>query len=77
MGISHKVKNKWQEAVKTVKKNQLIMEQKCYVYQQPSRKMLSVCEWCQISLNIKIPILFIEPLLCWIIAAKRVLSKQS
>ena len=60
-----------------MKKNQLIVEEKLHVHQQPSRKMLSVCVWYQLRKNIKIPILFIAPLQCWIIAAKDVLPKQA
>ena len=47
MDTSQRAKNQWQEAVKAVKKNQLTVEEKLHVHQQPS-KMSSVCVWCQL-----------------------------
>ena len=49
MDTSQRTKNQWQEAVKTVKKNQLAVEEKLHVHQQPSKKMSSVCVWCQLG----------------------------
>ena len=46
MDTSQRGNNQWQEAVKAVNKNQLIMGEKLHVHQQPSRNMLSVCVWC-------------------------------
>ena len=48
MDTSQRAKNQWQEAVKAVKKNQLTVEEKLHVHQQPSKKMSSVCVWCQL-----------------------------
>ena len=48
MDKSQRAKNQWQEAVKAVKKNQLTVEEKLHVHQQPSKKMSSVCVWCQL-----------------------------
>ena len=48
MDTSQRAKNQWQNAVKAVKKNQLTVEEKLHVHQQPSKKMSSVCVWCQL-----------------------------
>ena len=48
MDTSQRAKNQWQEVVKAVKKNQLTIEEKLHVHQQPFKKMSSVCVWCQL-----------------------------
>ena len=45
---SQRAKNQWQEVVKAVKKNQLTVEEKFHVHKQPSKKMSSLCVWCQL-----------------------------
>ena len=48
MDTSQRAKNQWQNAIKAVKKNQLTVEEKLHVHEQPSKKMPSVCVWCQL-----------------------------
>ena len=59
-----------------MKKNQLLVEKKLDVHQQPFRKMLSICPWYQLRKNIKISILFIAHLQRWVIATKVYWSKR-
>ena len=39
METSQRANNQWQKAVKAVKENQLTVEEKLHVHQQPPRKM--------------------------------------
>ena len=48
MDTSQRTKNQWQEAVKTLQKNQLTVEEKLHVHQQLSKNMSSVCVWCHV-----------------------------
>ena len=62
MDTNQRAKNQWQDAVKAVKENKLIVQEKLHVHQKPTRKMSSVCVRYQLRSNIKILILFIAPL---------------